>query len=91
MVLRKAALEVACSTSQHLAMLTKFEIDGYKLLSFLRNRLADRMEAIAVGYGTWNKKKHDSSLVDTHPMRIVLFLLKVESRGIISEETIRWY
>lgn len=75
-------------------MLIKFEIDvidGPKLLRFVRNRLAHRMEAIAAGYGTWNNKKHDSSLVGTHPMGIVLFLLKVESPGIISEGTIRWY
>lgn len=78
--LQLAALREVCLTSQNHYALTQFEInviDGHKLLKFLRNRLAHRMEAIAAGYGVWINRNCDLSAICTEMVTRVKFPLVV--------------
>ena len=72
---QKAALYSAGLTSQNLMGLTPYEIkviDSHKLLTFLRNRIAHRMEAIAARLSTWNSVDlYDFSLL--HSELVTLF------------------
>ncbi|KAG2587333.1 hypothetical protein PVAP13_5NG134881 [Panicum virgatum] len=74
---QKAALYSAGLTSQKLMGLTPYEIkviDSHQLLTFLRNRIAHQMEAIAAGLSTWNSVDlYDFSLLHSELVTLVHF------------------
>lgn len=73
-----AALQEVSLINQNALRLTQREIDiinGHKLLKFMRNRLAHRMEAIQAGYTTWNQQfQYNFSAISSETVTRVNFL-----------------